>query len=663
MALTGIAPLTAAECPLLVKYGGEEAHRLIERFNEEVGSVQSLSTDRLLAPLMHASDKLENEFNKLKDARRLLSEPRYAVGCIGITNAGKSTTINNVLGETICKSGTTGDATSSQPSRIAFAETRSLELEYLKPADFEKRRQELCDAIGLGTPEDDDELLTQLQNPESFARVADGQDRPRLKEDIAFLIEFLQARRMRHDLIQDPPRLDKFPFEQRDRFTTHAAGRAGADVLLVREARFHVDNKNLRPDLELCDLPGLGSKRTIDDIVTWHYLKEIRGAFLFVNVAGAIVTEAMLKIFAKLKQTFASEKKLGGRAWLVFTWMDALGRQHFEDPHRNIFSTIGQVLEHTGISESCVVFCSSRIWQNVDPGTGMAEPAGAALTMSQSREKPVPESCPPGLRKAWEDLLKDGGVTRLRHLMFDDVATALASEIRRDVGRKLDEFHSEFAFRIEAERKRLSMDKGELQAANTCRNVVMNLWTTLATRPNDHPILLQEGERLRKSLLETFEQGGPPALLKQLSPKELAAQFRIHARVLSQTVDHELTGESIERIYQVIGQRLEDLPPVLIGPEQRGCREIWQRFTLEERADPAWRQVSTQFANDELAAWIAQPEGESMDGSVYEGLMREKIRVSTRDLVHTMRARLRARLREIAGNLALLIGDDVSHNS
>src|SRR5207253_827510 len=81
---------------------------------------------------------------------------------------------------------------------------------------------------------------------------------------------------------------------------------------------------------------------------------------------------------------------------------------------------------------------------------------------------------------------------------------------------------SGLAARIAAERKRLSMGSSELQAAVTCYNVVLQLRVALGTRPQDFPILIQEGERLRKALADLFDSGSTAELLQHLSAAELA---------------------------------------------------------------------------------------------------------------------------------------------
>ncbi len=652
--LAELKTLGSADCPLLAKYGGGEADRLLARYAAALEEVRTLEGDRQIAPLLLAG-RMQDTLKPLFKVRELLSQPRYTVGCIGITQAGKSTTINNVLGEEVCKPGS-GDACSSQPSRISHGESRGLDIEFLTTERFLARRQSLCEQIGFATPEDDTKLLARLDRPDEH-RTAEGPEPPRLREDVAHLREFIATFTKHRNEVRTPAKLvSNLPYEKRYDYTTHTKGSPSSEVLLVREARFRVNNPLIPPDLELCDLPGLDSKRSIDDIVTWEYLPELHGTFLFVNVGGNLLTEAMLKILARIHHEFRG--KLAGRAWIIFNKMDTLTTDHFRHGGQdNIFVTIARLLEKTGIPESQVCFSSKKLWDAAVKAGGSADAGLAAQTMNQTAESPIPASCPAGLRAAWQELLKDGGISHIRRLMFRDVAETLAAQIRQDADRLLDEFGVTLKARVAAERKRLGMGTSELQAAMTCYNVVLQLKVALGTRPQEFPILIQEGERLRKSLSTLFDTGSTAELLSQLSTAELARQFRTHARVLSETLGHELSGEVIEKVYSVIGQRLEGLPDVLVGPHQQPCKTVWERFSLEDRADESWSVDQPKFASDDLGGWLAHPTGDGIDGAVYAELMRDKIDVAVRQTVHLIRSRLRHRLGQIESELSLLTGE------
>src|SRR5207237_2343867 len=121
-------------------------------------------------------------------------------------------------------------------------------------------------------------------------------------------------------------------------------------------------------------------------------------------------TEGMLKILGRIHREFRG--KLSGRAWVIFNKMDTLTVDHFRPGGQdNIFTTIGRLLEKTGIPESQVCFCSKKLFDMAMSTGGTADPAAAAQAMSQPADSPVPATCPPGLQNAWRELLKDGGIS------------------------------------------------------------------------------------------------------------------------------------------------------------------------------------------------------------------------------------------------------------
>lgn len=645
-----LSPLSPADCPLLVRYGGAEAAGLIERFNAAVRRLDDLRHDPQLGRYV-ASDKLADLLGNLAGVRERMARQRYIIGCIGITQAGKSTTINNVLGEEVCKPGS-GDACSSQPSRISFAAERSLDIEFLTPARYTRRKEKVCAAVGLPTPGTDQEVLELLNRPDAFTP-ADGLERPRLRDDLAYLKTLLLSYRANQNLVRDPAETRaRLPYDERYRYTTHQPGEPSSQVLMLREARFYINNPQLPENLELCDLPGLDSKRSIDDVVTEEYLPHLDGVFLFVNVGGNLQTEGMLRALGKTCKQFG--ERVTGRMWVIFNKMDTLTPDHFRPGEDNVFAVIDNLLSRTGLPQSQVCFCSKKIWDEAkDRQPPLAAPAVAARIMSQASAEPPP-TCPVGLRPAWGELLRDGGIGRIRALMFEEVAATLAGQIRADVAEGLTRFESDLAHRLELERTRLEGGHDLHKRAMTCYNVVLQLRHGLSSRLTDFPILVQQGEQLRSRLSALFEDADTAQTLAQLPARELARYFPNQAKSLNRTLHTELTGEVLDQVYQDIGKRLAGLPAVPVGPDKQGCQAAWEQFQRDDRKQEDWRSQLPTFDGAELAEWLRTAD-DTLGGAVYLQLMRDKIEVATRQSIHTLRARMRARLGELEQELARLI--------
>src|SRR5262249_22809135 len=113
--MTQPAELKLAECPLLRDTPAAKAAELVEQFNvlvRQAGELAEGNFSYLLdRPDVHGI---------VEDAQRVrdqLTRPRYRVGFLGTSQAGKSTTFNNVLREEIAQGGI-GDATTSTITRF-----------------------------------------------------------------------------------------------------------------------------------------------------------------------------------------------------------------------------------------------------------------------------------------------------------------------------------------------------------------------------------------------------------------------------------------------------------------------------------------------------------------------------------------------------------------
>jgi hypothetical protein len=645
--------LTAADCPLLARQGADGA-RLLDEYNAAAAQLRALRTDPEAGGLVESAEFQRATADLLAKVRRAIKRPRYSVGFIGLSQAGKSTTVNNLLGDAdVCKSGA-GVATSSQPARLTRAPARSLDVAYLTTAEYEARRLELCKQIDLPSPGTDDDLAKQLADDAVFAHVT---DRPRLKKDREYLQKLLRAAR-RHgpNYLTPEGRVDAgLPFDDRLKYTTHAPGGDDDPTLLIREARFHLDLAGLPDDLELCDLPGLGSERSVDDVVTFDYLPHLSGALLFINAAMNMTDVSLTGAIDRFRRIF--EGDIAGRAWLVFTRVDGLTDAHFRPGGENFFTVVKQLLTDNQVPLTQVCFVSNELYKKL-----LRRPAGerlafAAEEMKQTAERPVPDLCPPELRPAWEALLLDGGIGRLRALVTDDVARSLSGEIRRAAAADLERFRREFDKRVAAEKVRLAGGAQLYEKVGTCRAAVMSLEQTLADDPGGFG-MLQAAEQFRARLGQLLESEDTRRVLESLPASRLPNEFRTHTRYLQQAFRGEVIAKLIDPAYEQVGQRLDGLPRVPLSAAPT-CRDAWLRLRDEDGTADAWAGRLPDFASDEVAQWLEQSAANdgSVTGAVFLELMREKIHSSVYATMHAVRGRLRSRLGEIAAELEQLTAE------
>src|SRR5260370_5062580 len=146
-----LTELKAAECPLLRDGPTMKAADLIAFYNQLVKQVRDLGQGEF-AYLLN-----REEFRAIGDdvlrVRGQLTRPRYRVGFLGTSQAGKSTTFNNVLQEIIAQSGI-GDATTSIITRTLRVpgkanSPRRFTLRFLTQTQYMERPERLCKGLPI----------------------------------------------------------------------------------------------------------------------------------------------------------------------------------------------------------------------------------------------------------------------------------------------------------------------------------------------------------------------------------------------------------------------------------------------------------------------------------------------------------------------------------
>ena len=116
------AELKLADCPLLRDSVGVKVADLIEQYQAILQQARDLAAGQF-AYLLNRPD-VQAIVDDLARVRGQLTRPRYRVGFLGTSQAGKSTTFNNVLKEEIAQSGI-GDATTSLITRFRRLDVKS----------------------------------------------------------------------------------------------------------------------------------------------------------------------------------------------------------------------------------------------------------------------------------------------------------------------------------------------------------------------------------------------------------------------------------------------------------------------------------------------------------------------------------------------------------
>ncbi|VTR98098.1 P-loop NTPase family protein [Tuwongella immobilis] len=662
-----VRPLSAAECPLAQHLPEAATKQLLELFNSCVTRVDEVGRD--MSSFINRDDLsgLMHTLHRLRDG---LTRERYRVGFLGTSSAGKSTIFNKVLKEEIAKSGS-GDATTSLPSRLFRSPeggANSCQLVYLTPEQYLSRRKRLAQAIGIGTPPAPNaELLTLLKEPQSFRASDGGSSKPFLEHDLHYLTAFLHSYdQFGRTLVKAPVAAETVAFDARADFINHSSKGGHNDAsknLLMAEARIQITNPNLPNNLEMCDLPGLNSKRTVDNLITEDFLQELDGAFVFVNVAENFFNASVSEILLRLKAKFGDD--LSGRVWVVFNKCDSLSRAHYQPPanSNSVFDNIARFLKENQVPVSQICFTSAALNNLADATTGKADIFGVVLTLraiseTHTIEEPIPANCPADFRPVYQSFLDDGGILRLRELIQHQVGKSVAAKMRADAEAELERFLSEFNRRVEIERRRTKGGRQMAGQALMCRNEIITLREALGGRSHEFPLMSELATFLREKLhAALFPDPNYHRILEKMSLAELRHEFQIHSTRLEETLHDVLTGDVIDKFYAEIAGRLEKLPPVEIGTQPGGCQGAWQVFRAADRRVEVWQNaLFPTFQSTEFFDTLnANRNFDALSGRHYLDLLDEKIQTCVYQTMHSIRTRLRFRLRELERELNLLI--------
>lgn len=681
MPASNLLPLTAADCPLLRDTPTLKVSELTEQFNELVKQTEELSRGEF-SYLLNRQD-IQGVIEDIQRVRGQLTRPRYRVGFLGTSQAGKSTTFNNVLQEVIAQSGI-GDATTSVITRFRRidGEKNRFTLRYMTEEQYKDRREKLCKALhilNVGAKTNAD-ILGYLANPQQLAAAQAGSNgvaeedqfdsaRARrnrtgeqsvLPDDIPYLRDFLRAYDVHGNRLivkAGQPKEAEAPFEKRAYYLNHAADPAGvpSENLLIWDAEIGTPNQNIPYKLEAIDCPGLGSKRSVDTVMTKEFLPHLDGALIFL-MAAQLRSKDVVEILEILKTNFG---KLEGRVWVVINKFDMLTREplYGDAQGKTVFDLIHEFIHDYQIPAEQIVFTSRKVYELPRGSEGKVSLDQAAAMFGVPQTDPIPPKCKSDrvLANAFQQLLNDGGISHLRRLILETVSDSVSSQIVLGARKELRSLSEELTHKIETEQRRVKGGRQVREQAITCHDTVLELLLELGTRTEFFRPLAEHLEQKLYEKLAPSEQR--VRVILNMTVDDLSKQFRLHAETLDQSLDDLMNADVIDRLYGEVAEKLEGLPPVPIAKCAGGVHEAWQQCRREDRDPKSWRTMDfPTFQSGELFTGLTGAEIYSgFDGAAYLDLMKEKLRAATHQVMHAVRVQMRRRLKSLERELSLLI--------
>jgi GTPase Era involved in 16S rRNA processing len=678
MASSSLLPLTAADCPLLRDTQALKVSELTEQFNELVKQFEQLNSGDF-AYLVNRDD-IQGILQDVQRVRGQLTRPRYRVGFLGTSQAGKSTTFNNVLQEVIAQSGI-GEATTSVITRFRRIEGSGnrFTLRFMTEDQYSDRREKLCKALHIlnVSAKSNADILGYLANPQQLAAAQSGNadedqselararrartgEQSVLPDDIPFLKDFLRAYDVHGSRVVvkgGQPKEAEAPFDKRADYLNHASGGVGppSENLLIWDAEIGTPNSNIPFKLEAIDCPGLGSKRSVDTTMTKEFLPHLDGALIFL-MAAQLRSKDVVEILESLKANFG---KLEGRVWVVINKFDMLTREPlFGDAQgKTVFDLIQEFAKDYEIPPEQIVLTSRKIFELPRGADGNASLELAAAMFGVPVSDPIPPKCKTDriLSNAFQNLLNDGGISHLRKLILETVSDSVSAQIAQGARKELRLLQEELTHKVETEQRRVKGGRQVRERAITCHDTVLELLMELGTRTEFFRPLATHLEQ------KLYEKLAPSDLrvrvIMNMTVDDLSKQFRLHAETLDQALDDLMNADVIDRLYGEVAEKLEGLPPVPVAKCAGGVHEAWQQCRREDRDPKSWRtkDFATFQSSDLFAGLTGNDVYTGFDGPAYLGLMKEKLRVATQQVMHSVRVQMRRRLRTLERELALLI--------
>ncbi len=665
-------PLKPEDCPLLQKFSDRLAPVLAE-FSQAVEMARKLAARY---PERFKQEDVQATLGRLAEARKDLTTPRFKVGFLGPFQCGKSTILNNLVGQPVSGVGV-GKACTSVVTRLIVdpaGRSQELKLQYFTEDQYQDRRNTLCEWVRLKNPagRSESQLLELLKTHNPNSGLASSAHRPIRRKDLPYLRAFLQSYEDNKPkkLVRAEAYVETVPFAARDRLLTHQSKAEddeqiqASQYLLVAESSITFPTDRVDPELELVDCPGLGSGRSVDDLLTTEYIRELHGALVFLR-ADAMDNADVSEILRHLNDRFKSN--LHSRVWVVVNKMDIPDRHAKMIGHQGqtTFDAIVDLVRNKiPLSQVCLA-CNDIFQLAATAGDGKAERGQAlALIKLGAQDEPVIREQlkrNPDLLPMFDEMLKDGSVSLLRRLIKEKIRPSVAQEILADAEKITRQAVPDLRYVLEQEEKPAS--EQEQQDALAWENALYVLLSELSGgRPRGRGALfikLEElGKAARTSLQKEFVARVPEEVLSEMNVEALLGRFGIDANRMQKEVDKEFE-RMVQALYTEVTSNLEGrgLAPVTLAGG-RDPMTLWLEFRQQDRDEKEWRQRLRPRLHDQgfLDRLGSRDLAQTFDGEKYKKLLLDKLRTASHQIALAVRGRLRHRLDSLRRQVSRKLG-------
>lgn len=663
-----------------------------------------------LAPALDPS-RVADARTALAAARALLIRDRYRIGFLGPSQYGKSSTLNNVVGKELAKGGDGGPATSTVSRFLPCPpdKTPQLALEYMTATQFQQRRGALARCIGgplLECPPFDPKepakgydalaaenakLIPLLETDIARATAeatrdetgktdARGSDRTTL----LLLLKAYQQYGRQYVLAGTEPHRELLTLndsgnysKQLKKYTNHRPidGTASASEL-VWQLKVEFPTADASATIELIDLPGIGTMRQGDDLTTLAFMDQLDGALVFLNarqaqdgVVGKILTA--LQGERDERWPFAREREsLRGRIWLVAAYTDGLNRNHYglEGDDETFLDHMSRTLKQFGIKDEHLRMVGNLYHEELGAAKSPAEVAALhrirlklAVGADGKPEVPPKFAKHPVLRGAFEEVIADGGIARLRRVIATELAAEVLRLVCRHVARTLRDAAADLSRHIDAVRRAGTFGEREKLAAREWATEAKYLSGERAEGDPPDPryrALQREVEGAFRGLKRRARDK-----FAKFSPVSLPCGLRIQHEEDAETLSGELRGAGADAVVTLFKWAQDAMaafganqPPIPVDGYDKPSDLLAARLGEDLKDLDGWCFGPIVSLADPVFFPSTRPGADSrpMDFPGYQTVVRLKTDALVHELAHRAGRRLCARLKDVCSRLTFL---------
>lgn len=649
--------LTQESCKLL------QDERLVDRFNE-VDQILTEATAKL--PRFAERDVVGRVREELSKLAVEMTRQRFSIGFIGPSQAGKSTTVGNLLSvskdECPAPQGS-GGPTTSVPTRLVPCaqphpqcqpgERHFIELQYMNTAQFRDRLKDICGICKLKYDENRRALLEAAQRQTA--------EQPHFKApDHGVLIGLLKAAIEFPDVVQDSGRVEVGDFSKRRDYATHQE--KPSKYTLLREVRIYFVTDAMSHEIDMIDLPGLGVDKESDDKLTIAFLPQLDGAFMFQEshqMKSATVSTLAEPMRDQHRNT------LGGRVWMVVTKCDNLNDLQLNGPPEDAsqpsaFCHLNDTLKNQGLGGDAVIFVGNYYYTKLlglprqadgslpRPTPEIQSQFETVLKFDADGNPVVPERCQryPGQVEPWRRFVIDGGLSNLRETMQTKVAESVRAQTKRSVGDRLTRIIDGLTGALEIAEQQSGLSTEQMRAAAMWSGRLSSIAETVSNDTRFSQPIVDVVEKNMDTLLENW---GMPA------DRNLAANHSNLARVLARSGAEE-AGAQTQSIAAEVKKVIEEESGRQAAPDAPGFDTPLQHWAkvCEDFLEPGRTTGRVEFRQPVFDGIEADPSpfdagGQQMLGvGDYLEIMRRKVRRASQVYGSRLVAEMRQHIEKLA---------------